>query len=280
MDTNEVMNDVADVITSQFSPLLASLLLAISLLLCRYLLLKFWKNKIKHSITEQRKITSISRGIFAAFLVVGMTFIWAPELQAFAISIAAFAVALVVGMKELILAALGGIFRLITGAYKVGDWISVGNIRGEVIDLSLTSTTLERLGPGKSGSNYTGHRIVFPNSKLLAESVLNENEMGPYVLYTISAPIDKSTNIEEAQVVLHKAAMELVDLNSKEAQRFVKKMSQFLDFSTANMKPSFELEYTEVAKGFIKISLFLPNNSITHIEFEILRIYMAWLRSC
>lgn len=270
---------VTGVLSAQFSPILASVLLALSLLLARYLILRYWLKRMDGTSAERRKAMAISRGVVAAVIVFGMAFIWAPELQAFALSVAAFAVALVIGMKELLLATLGGIYRLITGAYKVGDWITVGAQRGEVVDFGLTSTTLEMLGPGKAGSHYTGHRIVFPNSKLLTEPVVNEHELGPYVMHTIAAPVKLATDIEDAEAVLRAAARKAFDPADARFRKFVAAMKQVLDVAPESMEPKFQLEYTEAEKGFLRMSLFLPINQISEKDYEIMRAYMAWLRA-
>lgn len=270
-------NEVVDAVASQGPLLLASLLLALALVFVRYLILHYWYAKLKRTSAERRKARSASRGVVIAFLVFGMAIIWAPELQAFAFSLAAFAVALVVGMKELILTALGGFYRLITGAYKVGDWVRIGTVRGEVVDVGLTSTTLEELGPGLHGSSYTGLRIVLPNSKLLIDSVYSETQVGPYLLHTITVPFNVGDDVVRAQKKLLEVAMAAVDQTDLQFKKFEKNMAQFLDISNDSLKPKIQYHFHDAHKCWIELSLFLPVVHVEEKEREIVTEYLMWL---
>lgn len=270
---DEVIPVLTDVLNTQFSPIFASIILIVTLFLSRFLILRYWKNLVKLTVVERRKIASVSRGILLGFLILGMLMIWAPELHAFALSIAAFAVALVVGTKELIMAALGGIYRLLSRAYRVGDWIRVGEFRGEVVDFTLTSTTLEKLGPFTDGSRYTGDKIIFPNSRLLTDPVINENDYGYFVLRNISIPFDENTDLKKTQMTLGESFKRQVDLNSKEASKFINRMSEYLDFNLTDMQPTFKIEMTDTKVGKLIMSAFIPTTDLESIEFEIINSY-------
>jgi len=84
--------------------IIASLLLFAVLLTLRFLLIRFIRGRRHTFLTDDQK-TWISRvkNSVLIMLILGLLFIWALELQNFALSITAFVVAIVLATKELIL---------------------------------------------------------------------------------------------------------------------------------------------------------------------------------
>ena len=84
----------------------------------------------------------------------------------------------------------GTILRASTRVFAVGDWIEIGNIRGEIIHKSLLSTIVHQVGSVKSPYDYTGKTITIPNSLLLTQPATNLNFMKRYVFhrFTITVP--------------------------------------------------------------------------------------------
>src|SRR6185503_6765851 len=73
---------------------------------------------------------------------IALIFIWRVELRAAALSLAALSVALVIAGKELFTSVLGYVHRTTSGSFTFGDVIEINNIKGEVIDQTLLSTTV------------------------------------------------------------------------------------------------------------------------------------------
>ena len=73
---------------------------------------------------------------------IALIFIWRSELRAAALSLAALSVALVLAGKEMFTSVFGYIHRTTSGSFGFGDVIEINNIKGEVIDQTLLSTTV------------------------------------------------------------------------------------------------------------------------------------------
>ncbi|WP_146429413.1 mechanosensitive ion channel domain-containing protein [Blastopirellula retiformator] len=76
------------------------------------------------------------------------------------ISILAFAVAVVIALKELIQCISGSIMKAVGRPFKLGDRIEFHNIRGDVIDHNVLTTTILELGPDQMTQQLTGRAIV------------------------------------------------------------------------------------------------------------------------
>lgn len=83
---------------------------------------------------DQRQWIIRIKNTSAALVLLALLFIWAPQLHTFAISIAAFAVALVIATKEMIMCFMGAIMRASSQPFNVGEWVTVDGVTGEVVD--------------------------------------------------------------------------------------------------------------------------------------------------
>src|SRR5690606_4841384 len=75
------------------------------------------------SVEAQRRWAINLRNVLLFLFILGMIFIWAPQLQTFAVSVFAVAVAFVLATKELIDCLSGSGLRMLTKAYTLGDRI-------------------------------------------------------------------------------------------------------------------------------------------------------------
>ncbi len=83
-------------------------------------------------------------GTFAFTLLI-LFILWQSEISEFALSVTAIAVAIVVASKEIILCFTGSIQRASSRSFRVGDWIEVGKLCGEVIEHNMMATVIQEI---------------------------------------------------------------------------------------------------------------------------------------
>ncbi len=126
---------------------------------------------------QQRRWITLSRSVLVFLALLALILIWAPQLRAFALSLTAVVVAIVIATKELILCLSGSLLRASSGAFTIGDRIEVGEIRGEVRDFNLLVTTLDEFARGPNSYQPTGRRVSIPNSVFLNTPVRNQRAL-------------------------------------------------------------------------------------------------------
>jgi small-conductance mechanosensitive channel len=137
-------------------------------------------------------------------VILGLTVIWATEFRAVALSIVAFAVALVIATKELILCLSGALLR--ARAFSVGHRIEIGRILGDVIDVGALATRLLEVDPVTL--ERTGRSVTIPNSKFLDDPIINESFTGNFVSHVLRIPLAAGIDWHEAEAVLRECARE------------------------------------------------------------------------
>ena len=167
---------------------LASLLIVMVVLALRSAGLQALRRS-KLEIDDQLRWRTQIRNVTVAVVLLSVTVVWAQELRAVAISVAAIAAALVLATKEFIMCLMGSTLRASGGSFRVGDRIEVAGVRGDVLDIGPLTTTVLEVGPGQSIHQRTGRKVTLPNSVFLTQAVTNETMSDDYVLHVLRVPL-------------------------------------------------------------------------------------------
>ena len=249
--------------------ILSSLILGGVFLLARKLIEKLLRGRDDFIPDERRRLISWSRNALVLVLVVGLILIWAPALRTFALSVTAFLVALVIATKELILCITGGLLRTSTGAFSVGDWVRIGELRGEVVDQSIMSVTLQELEPPTRGHRFTGRTVTLPNSVFLSTNVVNEHFSKKFVYHSVEIVIDKEDDpIATARVM--EAAMATAIADSREvAQRYNQLIRRRSGVNMPSIAPRTRMLTTNEARVRIVVTAFIPTGDTERVDREV-----------
>lgn len=186
---------------------LASLLIVLVALALRSATLR----AISHSkldVDDQLRWRAQVRNVTITVVLLGITVVWAQELRAVAISVAAIAAALVLATKEFIMCLMGSTLRASGGSFRVGDRIEVVGIRGDVLDIGPLTTAVLEVGPGQSIHQRTGRKITLPNSVFLTNAVTNETMSDEFVLHVLRVPVAADSDWRAARDKLAAIALE------------------------------------------------------------------------
>lgn len=212
----------------------------------------------------------------AAYIIIasGLIAIWATEIRSVALSVAAIFVALVLATKELILCFTGGIFKVSSHSFSLGDRISIQGLRGEVIDQTLLSTKILEIGPGDHSHQATTRQITLPNSLFLSNPVINESFIEGYTLHTFTVPITAQDHWQQAEKCLLHAANEVCAPYSKTAKKHILKqtLSQALD--TPSLEPRVTLYLPDPGRIDLIVRVLTPTRGKGQVEQDILRKYL------
>ena len=171
---------------------IGSLILITSVMGFRYVAIRFVRQRLPARDKLQLRWAAQVRGFSYVILAFGLFIIWAAELQALAVSFVVFAMAIVWATKETLACVQGGMYRISSKSFEVGDRINIAGIRGDVIDPGLLSTLVLEVA---QGHQRTGRTISIPNSLFMTEPVLNESLAGEYMLHLMTIPVDRDADL-------------------------------------------------------------------------------------
>ncbi|WP_265635099.1 mechanosensitive ion channel family protein [Cupriavidus cauae] len=172
----------------------------------------------RDNLRSYRTWTVASRNLIGAVVFLLLLGIWVSELKSVAISLAAFAAALMISGKELVMCFLGAFMRMLTRPFQLGDLVEIGQYAGEVIDMDALTTTLVEVAPTRQ---FTGYTVQVPNSLLLTMAVRNHSQAGKYTLDTVRIPLPAQCDPDRIEA-------ELLDIAQQACEPFLEAAGQSL----------------------------------------------------
>lgn len=105
---------------------------------------------------------------------------------------------------------IGWVFILARAPYRVGDRIQIGDVRGDVIDVSYLDTTIWEIGgPHLSTDHPSGRLVKFPNTKVFSEAVFNYSwPLFPYIWNEIKFHVAYESDLKFVADAMQKIAEE------------------------------------------------------------------------
>ncbi|WP_306302216.1 mechanosensitive ion channel domain-containing protein [Shewanella marina] len=174
---------------------LFTLLIILFITIIRRLVLAKIRGEELFLTEEQRKWMSRTKNGAFSIIVLLIFLLWKSEISEFALSVTAIAIAIVVASKEIILCVTGSIQRASSRSFRIGDWIEIGKLCGEVIDHNLMATVIQEIDLHHGQYNYTGKTATLPNSMFFTYAVKNLNFMKRYVYHEFSIVVKDFVNI-------------------------------------------------------------------------------------
>jgi small-conductance mechanosensitive channel len=147
------------------------------------------------------------------FLLVGLTSIWFDDPSRLARGLGLVSAGLAFALQKVV-TAVAGYFVILRGRiFKVGDRIVMGGVRGDVVALDFTRTTIMEMGqpPPVLGADpamwvrsrqYTGRVVAVTNARIFDEPVYNYTRDFPYIWEELVLPIAYSSDRERAEAIL------------------------------------------------------------------------------
>jgi small-conductance mechanosensitive channel len=258
------VEDLIDSISG--NQLFASAILIAAMIALRFTTDKWLETRAKLEPDERRRIKSNIKNALFLLCLFSLVFVWAPSLRTFALSLTAFAVAIILATKELILCLSGYALKSASGMIRVGDWIEINSMRGEVVELDLMTTTVEELGTGPKAYEYTGKTITLPNSLFLGAALKNERFNKRYTYHSfnivINPEIPARPLCEKLTEALEKEVLEFQDV----ATRYKTVIEKRAEITLSNKFVSYHIDFLNDGHINIKMTCFAPTQDAIGIE--------------
>ncbi|HJU14969.1 MAG TPA: mechanosensitive ion channel domain-containing protein [Stellaceae bacterium] len=153
----------------------------------------------------------------AVLLIFGLLSIWFSDPARLATAFGLVSAGLAFALQRVITAIAGYVVILRGATFTVGDRISMGGVRGDVIALGFIQTTIMEMGEPPAVQNaeppvwvrsrqFTGRIVTVSNAKIFDEPVFNYTRDFPYIWEEITVPIAYKADRKRAEQILLEAA--------------------------------------------------------------------------
>src|ERR1700684_2249 len=158
-----------------------------------------------------------------AVVIVFVTILFEDRLGRVSFALGVAGAGVVVALQDVI-ASFAGWFAIgLSNLYTIGHRIQIGDMKGDVIDISIMRTTVMETGSWVSEDLYNGRVVRIPNSYVLKGLVFNYSQGFRFVWDEIRVLLTASSDQHLAREVLLGVAKETVVEYLAEAERSWKK---------------------------------------------------------
>jgi small-conductance mechanosensitive channel len=226
--------------------LLESLALIAFILLCLVLLDALVRQLVERPKLDRRNMHALGIIFRLALRVVGIVFILIvifglPSQMPTIIGLTTAGMTVV--LQDFILAFLGWFVLMGKNGIRVGDWVEINGIGGEVVETGVFRTVLLETGNWTDKGHPTGRRVTFMNGFAVKGQFFNFSTTGQWMWDEITVTIPPREDTYRIVELIHKAVLSTTEndarLAEQEWMRVTKqnRLGRFTTASAVDMRP-------------------------------------------
>ena len=201
--------------------------------------------------------------VAAVVLLLGVVSIWVTPDTDVSTGIGLISAGLAFALQQVIL-SLAAYFVILRGdTFGVGDRITLGGVRGDVVKLGFLKTTIMEMGQPPSVSStdpavwvnsrqYTGRLVTVTNGAIFDEPVYNYTRDFPYLWEEIVLPVDYTVDRTEVERILLDAARAHAVVDDPTARSALALMRSRYAMADASLDPAV---YWRLTDNWLEMSL-------------------------
>ncbi|HAW20006.1 MAG TPA: transporter, partial [Flavobacteriales bacterium] len=129
-------------------------------------------NSVKNNSNKYRARKAVN--LLAYLLLISVVlFVYSDKLGNIGVALGVAGVGIAFALQEVIVSLAGWLNMMIAGTVSVGNRIKVGDVKGDVIDIGILTTTIMEIGDWVQGDLYNGRLVTLSNSFVFKEKVHN-----------------------------------------------------------------------------------------------------------
>jgi small-conductance mechanosensitive channel len=217
------------------------------IILCGVLLTTGVRNLLDRSHTDRRRLhtlrTIATLGIQLVTLGLVLLIIFGAPNQVPTI-LGLGAAGLTVVFQDFILAFFGWFILMGKNGIRVGDWVEINGVGGEVIEIGLFRTVLLETGNWTDKGHPTGRRVTFINNFAITGQYFNFSTTGQWMWDEITVNIPPGADTYKTIESIHDAVVKETEKDASQAEDEWQKtthqngLSQFKATPSVDMRPA------------------------------------------
>lgn len=222
----------------------------------------------KKVIKDSRARYTFKKGILIISLIVlafAVVQIWIENTESLTISYGIIAAGVAIALQDFFRNFVGGIVIALTGVYRIGDRVEMGDEFEDVMDIGMMNTTLMELKGWVEGEQPTGRLSIIPNSIVINGTIHNYTKDHNFIWDEIMIPLTYESDWKGAiREFLEMLKAETGDLSSQ-ADKEIERLGEKYYLPKKVTEPSI---YVRVTDNWIELYLRFVTDSrdrrITH----------------
>jgi len=149
---------------------------------------------------------------------------------------------LTVALKDFIVGFLGWFVLMGRNGIRLGDWVEINGVTGEVIEIGLFHTVLLETGNWTDSGHPTGRRVTFTNSYAIEGHYFNFSTSGQWLWDELQVVFPTGEDPYPVIEALQKRVLEATQEHAKQAAQELKSAAGNRDIGLFSAEPSVNLK--------------------------------------
>lgn len=151
---------------------------------------------------------------------------------------------LTVALKDFIVGFVGWFVLMGRNGIRVGDWVEINGVGGEVVEISLLRTTLLETGNWTDSGHPTGRKVTFVNSFAIEGHYFNFSTSGQWLWDELTIAVPGGPNPYPVVEAIQKLVVEQTEANTRAAEEEWQKATTRYRVQNFSAKPAINLRPT------------------------------------
>lgn len=162
--------------------------------------------KTKKQISNIEIFSKTSKYLILLILIIFALFLYAGSWTGLGLAIGLLTAAIGWALQKPISGIAAWLMVITRRPFDIGDRIVIGNVKGDVSDISITHIYLREVSGTFPSEENSGRIIMVPNALLFEQNIINYTLYDDYVLDQVIVPVTYESNLDKAVEVALNAA--------------------------------------------------------------------------
>jgi small-conductance mechanosensitive channel len=206
----------------------------------------------RRQVETLRTVTRVTLQVFAVLFILLVIFGLPSQLGTF---LGLAGAGLTVALKDFIVGFLGWFVLMGKNGIRLGDWVEINGVTGEVVELGMFHTVLLETGNWTDSGHPTGRRVTFTNSFAIEGHYFNFSTSGQWLWDELQVVLPSSQDPYPIVNALQKLVLEATAESAGQAEQEWKNAAKSRDMNVLSAAPAINVKPvvggTEVAIRYI-----------------------------
>jgi small-conductance mechanosensitive channel len=187
------------------------------ILIIRFFVKRTLNKSIKSTDSKYRARKALNFTVYLLMILV-VIIVFNDKINNLGVALGMVGAGIAFALQEVIMSIAGWINILTAGTISIGQRVKIGNIKGDVIDIGVFSTTLMEVGEWVDGDLYNGRIAIITNSFVFKDEVHKYSGEYPFLWDEIYIPIRLESDYKEARILFTNILTEVCGEYAKKSQ--------------------------------------------------------------
>ena len=193
----------------------------------------------RRQVETLRTVTRVALQVLA-FLFILLVIFGPPTQIATVLGLAG--AGLTVALKDFIVGFLGWFVLMGKNGIRLGDWVEINGVTGEVVELGMFHTVLLETGNWTDSSHPTGRRVTFTNSFAIEGHYFNFSTSGQWLWDELQITVPTGQDPYPIVTAIQKKVLEATSEGAKQAETEWKTAAKSREMKSSSAVPAVNIK--------------------------------------